>query len=363
MTTTTVHNAASTESTWVIDSPVQIGPHGACGSVSAPTTMKRPAAGCGLPYDDEPSDPDASHELSALKDDLTAVLQPPDLAVLPEVDIADIAYWIHKLQRGQQCGQPRPVATDQLGRLDIIRLIVEAKTASPGDLDEALWRGFLAGHFGRGSANPSIPLEVESAGQLLCGFSESASPSAIWTWDAVSSDPKVFRAWLYDHADLLWERLQFGNHRKYRSKQPGGVFKVVESFVDWVDQHGGKPQCAFTANGVKSPEEAFDILYHRVINPQPPAHKIYDFGRLAALDMLILLGELEVLRVRPGSVYLEGSTGPLEGARKLWGKRPVAELAWKADELARRAHLPFDIVEDALCMWQKKLRSNPIRGF
>jgi hypothetical protein len=163
----------------------------------------------------------------------------------------------------------------------------------------------------------------------------------------------VFKDWLYDHRDQLGIRLRFGNHRKRRSKQPDDVFKVVESFVNWVDQHGGSPQRAFATAGAQTPEEAFDTLYHQIINPLRPAQKIYDFGRLAALDMLILLGESQLLPIRPGSVYLEGATGPLEGARILWGNLPVAQLAWRADELARRADLPFDIVEDALCMWQK----------
>jgi hypothetical protein len=231
--------------------------------------------------------------------------------------------------------------------MDIIRWMIEAKTY--GDLDEALWRGFLAAHFGRGSAEPSKPLQVESAAQLLCGFGDTPR----WTWDAVSSRPDVFEDWLEAEADQLWNLIQFGNHRKRRSKQPGDLFRVVESFVEWVARHGETPQWAFTTTGARTPEEAFDILYYRVMKPLPPALKIYDFGRLAALDMLILLGEVQVLPIRPGSVYLKGSTGPRKGAEKLWGKRPEAELARKADKLAETVPLPFDIVEDALCMWQK----------
>jgi Alpha-glutamyl/putrescinyl thymine pyrophosphorylase clade 3 len=351
MRTTTVHDAVGAASTWIIDHPVQIGSHGACGSAPALTGTKRPTAGCGMPNDDEPWDPDASRELSALNDRLTAVLHEPDLAALPEVDVARFAQWVLVMQRGQREWERQLDTPHTLGRMDIFRWIAESKAA--GDDDEALWRGFLAAHFGRGSANPSKPLEVESAAQLLCGFSQSPNPSAIWTWDAVSSVPEVFRDWLYDHRDQLGMRLRFGNHRKRRSKQPGDLFKVVKSFVEWVDQHGGTPQEAFSTAEGRTPEEAFDILNHRIMNPPPPAQKIYDFGRLAALDMLILLGESQLLPIRPGSVYLEGATGPLEGVRKLWGNKPVKDLAWKADELARRVPLAFDIVEDALCMWQK----------
>jgi hypothetical protein len=304
-------------------------------------------AGCGIPPADERWDLETICDLSVLEHRLTAVLQEPDLAALPGVDIARFAQWVLVLQRAQRAWLRQLAAPDTLGRMDIFRWIIEAKT--DGNLDEALWRGFLAAHFGRGSADPAKPLQVESAAQLLCGFDDSPR----WTWDAVSSRPKVFEDWLEDEAGQLWKVIQFGNHRKRRSKQPGDVFRVVESFVEWVDRHGKTPQRALSTIGARTPEEAFDILYYRVINPQPPAQKIYDFGRLAALDMLILLGEVRVLAIRPGSVYLKGATGPLAGARKLWGNLQVAKLAWRADELARRVPLPFDVVEDALCMWQK----------
>ncbi len=38
------------------------------------------------------------------------------------------------------------------------------------DLDEALWRAFLATHFGRLSANSAV--QRESAGRFLCGFTD-----------------------------------------------------------------------------------------------------------------------------------------------------------------------------------------------
>ena len=340
MRTPPLLNRARMVLTRLIDRPSQLGPNAPCGPLPARTGAKRPTAGCGIPHDDEPWDPDAGRDIAALEDRLTAVLQPPDRAVLPEVDIADFAYWIHKMQRGQQCGQRQDDAPDQLGRMDIVRWIAEAQTN--GNLNEALWRGFLAGHFGRGSADPSKSIQIESAGQLLCGF--GVTPK--WTWDTVSSGLPVFELWLHEHTTQLREELQFTNHRKYESKKPGDVFRVVESFVEWVDLYGGTPSLAFATAEGRTPEEGFDDLYHRV-------GKLHRFGRLAALDLLIFPGEVHLLPVRPGSVYLKGASGPLEGARKLWGDLPVDELAWRADELARRVPLPFDIVEDALCMWQK----------
>ncbi len=48
-----------------------------------------------------------------------------------------------------------------------------------------------------------------------------------------------------------------------------------------------------------------------------------------------------------------GSTGPLKGAIKLWGKRPPSELSRLADAAAKALEIRYDVLEDALCVWQK----------
>ena len=69
---------------------------------------------------------------------------------------------------------------------DIITLIRQAATA--GDMDEAFWRGFLAAHLGRSSADAKKPGQVQSAARLLCGF----GTTPIWTWAKVNGDPGQF---------------------------------------------------------------------------------------------------------------------------------------------------------------------------
>jgi hypothetical protein len=273
-------------------------------------------------------------------DRLTDVLQAPDLAAMCSSDIPLFAWHTNRRQQVQLEWEASIAAAHEPRSMDILYWILEAKAA--GRFDEALWRAFLAAHFGRASADAD-GRTIDSAGRLLCGFSDSP----IWTWDAVSSGLPVLEIWLRDHAAQLSTLLQFANHRQQgRSKQPAGLFMVIESFVRWVDRHGGTPQRAFSTTGAQTPEAAFDILYHRLM-------EIHDFGRLACFDTPIFLAELGLLTARPGSCYLEGSSGPLRGARKLWGALPSAELARRADDLARRVPLPYDIVEDALCMWQK----------
>ncbi len=60
-----------------------------------------------------------------------------------------------------------------------------------------------------------------------------------------------------------------------------------------------------------------------------------------------------LLPVQPDSCCLVGATGPRRGAELLCGRLGEAELAAIADGLARSLSVPYDVMEDALCIWQK----------
>lgn len=71
-------------------------------------------------------------------------------------------------------------------------------------------------------------------------------------------------------------------------------------------------------------------------------------------DFLALLNILGLAEVEPGSCHIVGSTGPKEGAKRLWGRdKTPRELGRLADELAATLGLSPHAVEDALCNWQK----------
>lgn len=231
-------------------------------------------------------------------------------------------------------------APQRLDRADIVWSIAAARDG--GDRDEALWRGFLAGHFGRPSARPGDARRVASAGRFLNGFGDSP----LWTWVAVSSDLGILDTWLRDHAQDL-AGLRFGNHRKYESSQPGRLFEVIVSFAEWVRRSGGSPAEAFNTNVDSSPALAFDRLYRGLSS-------VRRFGRTASFDTLLLLADMRLLDVSPGSCYLAGATGPLRGAEELWGLRPVAELERLTAALAGCLDLPLENAEDVLCNWQKR---------
>ena len=223
--------------------------------------------------------------------------------------------------------------------MDILGFSRDAQRA--GDQDEALWLAFLATHFGRASANSQV---MDSAGRFLCGFA-TAHAQPQWTWEQVSTRFDEFTVWAYAHADLL-ATLRYSNHRKFESKQPDALVAVVESFVGWVRSRGAGPAAAFAATAATlSPAQRFRALYE--------ALKVYRFGRTARFDFLCLLGDMALVSIEPDSCYLVGATGPRRGAELLCGRRGEAELATIADDLARSLSMPYDVVEDALCIWQK----------
>jgi len=105
-------------------------------------------------------------------------------------------------------------------------------------VDEILWRGFLAGHFGRGSTDN--PDKAASATKILCAFGRRP----YWTWVRVSSGPNSLKSWLRENREEL-KSLHFGNHRKYESHKPVILYRVIRSFIEWVNDNGGTPGSAF----------------------------------------------------------------------------------------------------------------------
>src|SRR5207253_751353 len=127
-------------------------------------------------------------------------------------------------------------------------------------------------------------------------------------------NPTAFRAWLLAHQDQIGGG--FGSHRKresIRADVPDGTAAVVVSYVAWVEP--AHSHAALMANltqaGGNSPESIFGHAYHSM--------NVTRFGRLGRFDYLCLLGRLGFAQVRPGRAYLKGATGPLGGARLLFG--------------------------------------------
>jgi hypothetical protein len=215
--------------------------------------------------------------------------------------------------------------------------------ACAGRIDEAAWLVFLATHFGK---------------HLVRGWRRvrdvySGLGDGVWSWDRVSQDPAAFRSWLRLNRDRIGGA--FGNHRKYESlsaDSPNGTGAVVQTYVEWIGptrSHTTRFAELVRAGG-NDPHTLFDHFYRSM--------RVARFGRLGKFDLLALLGRLELAPIAPGSAYLSGATGPLGGARLLFGGDTSAGLSsetldvWMR-ELDDDLDVGMQVMEDAICNWQK----------
>ncbi len=219
-----------------------------------------------------------------------------------------------------------------------------------GRIDEAFWLVFLFVHFGKhGRAGWRLARDV---------FGRMGS-QVHWDWARTSANPKGFRQWLAAHQDALrgdGVPRHFGNHRKYQSldaSSPSGTGAAVESYVEWV----GPPrthQMLIHENQMQvggDPRKTFDCLYRSM-------GEVVSFGRTARFDYLTMVGKLRLASIEPGSTYMEGATGPVAGARLLFGGSKTASLKravldeWVV-QLGADLGVGMQVLEDALCNWQK----------
>lgn len=214
-----------------------------------------------------------------------------------------------------------------------------------GNIDEAGWLIFLMTHFARRPDSGWLRLQ-NVYGRLGDG---------IWDWATVSANPAAFYQWL--HANWQNIRGNFGNHRKYESLRPNAkrpMSRAVADYLEWIGPTGHQ---AFFNNAVRAagndPHTIFDHLYRKL--------KVVSFGRLAKFDYLSLIGRYGLAPISAGAAYLDGATGPGRGARLLFDGDPVSAtgnltLQSKLDDLDAMLNVGMEVMEDALCNWQKSPR-------
>ena len=225
-----------------------------------------------------------------------------------------------------------------------------------GNIDDAFWMVFLFVHFGK-NAHAGWRYAREVYGRLGDG--------GRWDWARVSTDVSGFRAWLHSHqVDLRRDGVPrgFGNHRKYESLDaysPRGTGAAVKSYVRWVRPPRTHQQLMAQAcqNAEDDPRKAFGELYQSM-------QSVARFGRTARFDYLAMIGKLGLADIEPDSAYLQGSTGPIRGARLLFGGRgTAATLDGSLIELDKQLGVGMQVLEDSLCNWQKSpAKYVPFRG-
>ncbi len=229
-----------------------------------------------------------------------------------------------------------------------------------GNIDEAFWMVFLFVHFGRHArAGWRYAREVYSR----------LGDSGRWDWASTSAAPSGFRDWLHIRLDELKREdvpRGFGNHRKFQSLDAysaNGTGAAFESYVRWVGPprtHQELMEHAYEQADC-DPHKAFDNLYRSM-------NAVASFGRMARFDYLTMVGKLGLAPIEPGSTYMKNSTGPIQGARLLFGGIKTAMLssvdleAWLV-ELDAQLCVGMQVLEDSVCNWQKSpSRFIPFRG-
>jgi hypothetical protein len=300
--------------------------------------------GCLLAFDRE------KHPLPAIRD-----------SAIREVFLEQLLESIHRVNyvsviRNRNLSERRADPNDQM--FDPLKAAILHQRQ--GYINEAFWLVFLFVHFGK-HARAGWRYTREIYGRL--------GDEARWDWASIRADPSGFREWLDSHqAELKREGVPhgFGNHRKYESLaaySPNGTGAVVESYVRWVGPPRGHreliDQACQQASG--DPRKAFDILYQSM-------RAVRRFGRTARFDYLAMVGKLALAPIEPGSAYLKDSTGPIAGARLLFGGQTTTALSgtdldsWVV-ELDAELKVGMQVLEDALCNWQKSPgRFKPFRG-
>ena len=213
-------------------------------------------------------------------------------------------------------------------------------------IDEAFWMVFMFVHFGK-HRRYGWEYARRVYGQL--------GSSSRWDWANTSADPSGFTYWLADNVDKVRNSGGpggFGNHRKYERLDPfaiRGTGAAFRTYVEWVRPprtHRELVGEALDRNG-GDPKATFDDLYLTM-------NLVATFGRTARFDYLTMLSKVGLAPIIPGKPYLQDATGPRKGASLLFGADPgPAQLdQWTAD-LGSSLDVDMQVMEDALCNWQK----------
>jgi hypothetical protein len=215
-----------------------------------------------------------------------------------------------------------------------------------GDMDDAFWLVFLSVHFGR---------HRRTRWALACNFYTRLGEGGLWDWSTVSADVAAVRMWLdANQLSLKSGGAGFGNHRKYESLRgvgPNGTGETIESYVQWV---GEAHSHRFAVGDSDNDGRDFATLFRSM-------SVVNRFGRTARFDYLAMLGKLGLAHLAPDGAYLQNATGPLAGARLLLtGSRSAATAPADLEHALQHVHealgLSYDVIEDALCNWQKSPR-------
>ena len=214
-----------------------------------------------------------------------------------------------------------------------------------GRMDDACWLVYLATHFGKHKID---------GWNLTEDFYGRFEQGGVWDWTAASRDPMAISHWLdtaYPDVTNAGRSRRFGNHRKFETLKPGlkGTGHALATYIRWIGQYGSHQALISHAQRCvgQNPEEVYAYLYKEL-------DKVAKLGRLGKFDLLCNLSNLLIAPILPDMAYITGSSGPKDGARLLFGNELSSKrLESACAKLAEHLGVSPQVIEDALCNWQK----------
>lgn len=220
-----------------------------------------------------------------------------------------------------------------------------AALSKTGQSDDAYWLVYLATHFGKHKTD---------GWNLTEDFYGRFGQGRVWDWASASQNSLAISDWLeaiYPHVTSAGRSRRFGNHRKFETLKPGpkGTGHALATYIEWITEHGSHQAMIDNVQrrAGQNPKNVFACLYADL-------DRVAKLGRLGKLDLLCNLSNLLIAPILPDKAYIAQSTGPKAGARLLFGNvLSVAQLENACVELAVHLDVSPQVIEDALCNWQK----------
>lgn len=217
-----------------------------------------------------------------------------------------------------------------------------------GNIEEASWLTFLAIHFGKSS---------HDGWALTQAFYSALGHGFTWDWNRASYNPDAVLEWLeLNYQELASKNYRFGNHRKYESINPtkrSFTGLVLRSYIHWINDNQSHERLFRMAieNNDGNPRRAFRSLYRSM-------NYVYRFGRIGKFDYLTMIGKIGAAKIEADSTYMVGATGPYDGAVLLFTGQAGNDIQRKTldnwlIELDEHIGVGMQVLEDALCNWQK----------
>ena len=128
--------------------------------------------------------------------------------------------------------------------------------------------------------------------------------------------------------------------------------RTVLAYRSWA-QRAGSQQAAFAGEPSWTPERRFDRLFERLALP--------GLGRPGRYDLLVSLGRLGVVDVRPSSLQLTDDAATV-AAKRVFGIGDKMLLERRARDLADAAELPIEALDLALFNWAAPPRGRATMG-